>query len=141
MYLRCHFHFLKITFLGTGTSQGIPLIGCQCTICQSPDLKDKRLRSSQPIETDSTTVVIDSGPDFRQQLLRRGSKLDGLVFTHSHKDHIAGMDDIRAFNYLQGNPMDVFASIETQEVIRNEFPYIFADLDYPWNSKNQFAYH
>jgi len=123
---------IRITFLGTGTSQGVPLIGCQCGICLSTDPKDKRLRSSIMIESESTTVVIDSGPDFRQQLLRQDvRKLDALIFTHSHKDHIAGMDDIRAFNYLQGKPVDVFASIETQEVIRNEFPYVFSNSNYP----------
>jgi phosphoribosyl 1,2-cyclic phosphate phosphodiesterase len=123
---------VKITFLGTGTSQGVPIIGCQCLVCVSNDIKDNRLRSSILIETESTTVVIDSGPDFRQQLLRaKVKKLDGLVFTHSHKDHVAGMDDVRAFNFLQGKPVDIFASTETQEVIRNEFPYIFSNLDYP----------
>ncbi len=124
--------YMKITFLGTGTSQGVPLIGCQCKVCLSTDKQDKRLRSSLLIETETTTVVIDSGPDFRQQLLRADvRKLDGLVFTHSHKDHIAGMDDIRAFNYLQGKPVDVFATLETQEIIRNEFPYVFSNLNYP----------
>lgn len=123
---------MKVTFLGTGTSQGIPLIGCQCPVCRSTNEKDKRLRSALLIETATTTVVIDSGPDFRQQLLRAGvRKLDGLVFTHSHKDHIAGMDDIRAFNYLQGKAIDLFASTETQHIIRNEFPYVFSDVDYP----------
>lgn len=123
---------MKITFLGTGTSQGVPIIGCQCAICLSTDARDKRLRSSILIESDTTTVVIDSGPDFRQQMLRADvRKLDGLIFTHSHKDHIAGMDDIRAFNYLQGKPVDVFATIETQQIVKNEFPYVFSDIDYP----------
>jgi len=123
---------VKITFLGTGTSQGVPIIGCQCAICLSTDARDKRLRSSILIESDTTTVVIDSGPDFRQQMLRADvRKLDGLIFTHSHKDHIAGMDDIRAFNYLQGKPVDVFATIETQQIVKNEFPYVFSDIDYP----------
>lgn len=123
---------VKITFLGTGTSQGVPIIGCQCVVCKSEDAKDKRLRSSILIESETTTVVIDSGPDFRQQMLRADvRKLDGLVFTHSHKDHVAGMDDIRAFNYLQGKPVDVYANLATQEVIRNEFPYIFSNTDYP----------
>ena len=123
---------IKITFLGTGTSQGVPLIGCQCNVCLSTDTRDKRLRSSILIESATTTVVIDSGPDFRQQLLRAGvRRLDGLVFTHSHKDHIAGMDDIRAFNYLQGKPVDVYATTATQQIVRNEFPYIFSNTDYP----------
>lgn len=123
---------VKITFLGTGTSQGVPIIGCQCLVCKSSDSKDKRLRSSILIESETSTVVIDSGPDFRQQMLRADvRKLDGLVFTHSHKDHVAGMDDIRAFNFLQGKPVDVYANLATQEVIRSEFPYIFSNTDYP----------
>ena len=91
----------KITFLGTGTSQGVPLIGCDCEVCLSDDARDKRLRTSIMIERGNTVVVIDSGPDFRQQMLReKVKKLDGLIFTHEHKDHIAGMDDIRAFNFI-----------------------------------------
>lgn len=123
---------MKVTFLGTGTSQGVPIIGCQCAICLSTDAKDKRLRTSILIESDTTTVVIDSGPDFRQQLLRADvRKLDGLVFTHSHKDHLAGMDDIRAFNYLQQKPVDIYASTFTQTIIKSEFPYIFSGNNYP----------
>jgi phosphoribosyl 1,2-cyclic phosphate phosphodiesterase len=123
---------LKLTFLGTGTSQGIPLIGCQCPICLSTDSKDKRLRTSVMIQSETTTVVIDSGPDFRQQMLREDvRKLDGLVFTHSHKDHLAGMDDIRAFNYIQKKDMDVYANEETQAMIRNDFAYIFNNNSYP----------
>lgn len=123
---------MKITFLGTGTSQGVPLIGCQCAICRSSDPRDKRLRTSVLIESDTTTVVIDSGPDFRYQLLRADvRKLDALVFTHSHKDHMAGMDDIRAFNYLQGKPVDVYATEFTQSVLRKEFEYVFQNSDYP----------
>lgn len=123
---------IKFTFLGTGTSQGVPIIGCQCPVCRSTDLHDKRLRTSLLIESDTTTVVIDSGPDFRQQLLRADvRKLDGLVFTHSHKDHLAGMDDIRAFNYLQGKAVDVFATEFTQQVIKKEFEYIFSNVNYP----------
>jgi phosphoribosyl 1,2-cyclic phosphate phosphodiesterase len=123
---------LKITFLGTGTSQGVPIIGCPCAICQSTDLKDKRLRTSILIETETTTVVIDSGPDFRQQLLRaKVAKLDGLVFTHSHKDHVAGMDDIRAFNYLQNKPVDVYATEFTQHILKREFEYVFNNTSYP----------
>jgi phosphoribosyl 1,2-cyclic phosphate phosphodiesterase len=123
---------LTITFLGTGTSQGVPIIGCQCAICVSADPRDKRLRSSLLIESETTTVVIDSGPDFRQQLLRADvRKLDGLVFTHSHKDHVAGMDDVRAFNYLHEKPVDIFATIETQKVLEREFAYVFSKDDYP----------
>lgn len=123
---------MKFTFLGTGTSQGVPLIGCKCKICQSKDSKDKRLRSSVMIQSETTTVVIDSGPDFRQQMLRENvCKLDALVFTHSHKDHLAGMDDIRAFNFIQNKDMDLYATIETQDMIRNDFAYIFNNKTYP----------
>ncbi len=123
---------MKLTFLGTGTSQGIPLIGCQCAVCLSKDNSDKRLRTSVMIQSETTTVVIDSGPDFRQQMLRENvRKLDGLVFTHSHKDHLAGMDDIRAFNYIQKKDMDVYANEETQAMIKNDFAYIFTNNSYP----------
>ena len=123
---------MKITFLGTGTSQGVPLIGCQCNVCQSPNSLDKRLRSSLLIESETTTIVIDTGPDFRQQMLRQDvRKLDGVVYTHSHKDHLAGLDDVRAFNFLQEKSMDIFASEETQAQIRAEFAYIFSGANYP----------
>jgi len=123
---------LKITFLGTGTSQGVPVIACPCDVCNSPDERDKRLRCSVMIEENGKVVVIDSGPDFRQQMLRAGVKrLDGLVFTHEHKDHIAGMDDIRAFNFVNQKKVDVYATGLVQEAIRREFPYIFDEVKYP----------
>jgi phosphoribosyl 1,2-cyclic phosphate phosphodiesterase len=123
---------IKVTFLGTGTSQGVPLIGCDCDVCSSPDERDKRLRSSILIESAKTRVVIDSGPDFRQQLLRsRIKSLDAVIFTHEHKDHIAGLDEIRAFNFLSGRHMPVFASPRVQQALRREFAYIFADEKYP----------
>ncbi|HTN18309.1 MAG TPA: MBL fold metallo-hydrolase [Chitinophagaceae bacterium] len=123
---------MRVTFLGSGTSQGVPVICCPCEVCHSADPKDKRLRSSILVETDDTTFVIDSGPDFRYQMLRQDvKKLDAIVFTHGHKDHTAGMDDVRAFNYFQQKEMDVFASLETQEVLRREFQYIFEHANYP----------
>ena len=123
---------MKFTFLGTGTSQGVPMIGCKCAICKSIDLKDKRLRSSLMIESDTHRIVIDSGPDFRQQMLReKVDNLDGIVFTHEHKDHIAGLDDVRAFNYLHKKPIDVFATIQVQQALRREFFYIFNNDNYP----------
>lgn len=123
---------MKITFLGTGTSQGIPLIGCTCAVCTSTDKKNNRLRSSVWIETENTSVVIDSGPDFRYQMLRaKVNKLDAIVFTHGHKDHLAGLDDVRAYNYLQKKPMDVYATAHTQVTIKREFPYIFDEHNYP----------
>jgi phosphoribosyl 1,2-cyclic phosphate phosphodiesterase len=123
---------MRVTFLGSGTSQGVPVISCPCEVCHSSDPRDKRLRSSVLIETDDTTFVIDSGPDFRYQMLRQGvKKLDAIVFTHGHKDHTAGMDDVRAFNYFQQKEMDVYASPETQEILRREFQYIFEHANYP----------
>lgn len=120
------------TFLGTGTSQGVPMIGCTCEICTSENPKDKRLRSSIMVENDSARIVIDSGPDFRQQMLRENvHSLDGVVFTHEHKDHIAGLDDVRAFNYLHKKPMDVYASLRVQDALNREFHYIFSGDTYP----------
>jgi phosphoribosyl 1,2-cyclic phosphate phosphodiesterase len=123
---------LKITFLGTGTSQGVPLIACRCNVCLSDDARDKRLRTSIMIEDEGTTIVIDSGPDFRQQMLRYNvCSLDGLLFTHGHKDHTAGMDDVRAFNYIQNKTIDVYAAIPTQTILKREFQYIFDGTEYP----------
>lgn len=123
---------MRIVFLGTGTSQGVPVIACPCRVCGSDDPNDKRLRSSILIEDHGSVVVIDSGPDFRQQMLvHQVKKLTGLVFTHDHKDHIAGMDDIRAFNFVNKSAVDIYASIPVQESLRREFPYVFEDLKYP----------
>lgn len=123
---------MKITFIGTGTSQGIPLIACPCEVCQSIDNKDKRLRTSIKIEVDNNVFVIDSGPDFRQQMLRSNTKkLDALIFTHEHKDHIAGMDDIRAFNYVSKKNVEIYAVKRVQEALKIEFAYIFSDEKYP----------
>jgi len=122
----------KITFLGTGTSQGVPPIGCQSPVCLSTDLKDKRLRCSILVEYDNTKIVVDTGPDFRQQMLRvNASKLDAVLFTHEHKDHTAGLDDIRPFNFMQEEPMDIYATPWVQEALKKQFDYIFADLKYP----------
>jgi phosphoribosyl 1,2-cyclic phosphate phosphodiesterase len=123
---------LKITFLGTGTSQGVPVIGCRCIGCMSEDKHDKRLRSSILVESGDQVLVIDTGPDFRQQMLRAGvSKLDAVLFTHEHRDHIAGLDDIRAFNYIQKQPMDVFAEERVNRALKSGFPYVFAEKKYP----------
>jgi phosphoribosyl 1,2-cyclic phosphate phosphodiesterase len=123
---------MRITFLGTGTSQGIPLIACSCRVCQSGNKKDKRLRSSILIEDGGKVYVIDTGPDFRYQMLREHvQRLDAVIFTHEHKDHIAGFDDIRAFNYIMKQKMDVYATLRVQGAIRREFAYIFDDIKYP----------
>jgi phosphoribosyl 1,2-cyclic phosphate phosphodiesterase len=123
---------LKLTFLGTGTSQGVPVIACDCEVCQSVDFHDKRLRSSVHIEVDGLSLVIDTGPDFRQQMLReRIKRLDAVIFTHEHKDHTAGLDDIRSFNFLQQMDMPVYASTEVITQLKREFSYIFADHKYP----------
>ena len=123
---------LKITFLGTGTSTGIPMIGCTCAVCTSTNKKDKRLRTSILVESATTTIVVDTTPDFRYQMLRiNNTKLDAVLFTHPHKDHIAGLDDIRAYNFFQQKPMDVYANILTAEALKREFAYVFADKKYP----------
>jgi phosphoribosyl 1,2-cyclic phosphate phosphodiesterase len=123
---------LSITFLGTGTSSGVPMIACECEVCESDDEKDKRLRSSILVQSETTTLVVDTGPDFRSQMLRANVKtLDAVLFTHPHKDHVAGLDDIRAYNYFQQRPMKVYANELTQSVLKKEFSYAFAEFKYP----------
>lgn len=123
---------IKVTFLGTGTSQGVPLIACDCEVCRSSDHKDKRLRSSILVESGATRIVIDSGPDFRQQLLREKIRaLDAVVFTHEHKDHIAGLDEVKAFNFLYQKKMPVYATSRVQTALKREFAYIFSEEKYP----------
>lgn len=123
---------MKITFLGTGTSQGVPVIGCGCRVCKSVDERDKRLRSSVLVEHEDQLVVIDTGPDFRQQMIRAGlRKLNAVLYTHEHRDHISGLDDIRAFNYLQKSPMDVYGEERVMRALNSGFPYVFAEKKYP----------
>ena len=123
---------LKITFLGTGTSSGVPLIGCDCAVCTSVDPKDNRLRSSILVESATTTLVVDTGPDFRYQMLReKVKKLDAVVFTHPHRDHMAGLDDVRAYNFFQKMPIDIYADSLMESAIRRDFYYAFADTRYP----------
>lgn len=123
---------LTITFLGTGTSQGVPVIACNCRVCTSADPRDNRLRTSLLVASAHTVFAIDSGPDFRQQMLdNKVQQLDAIVFTHEHKDHVAGMDDVRAFNYLQQKPMDVYATLWVQQALKREFYYVFNGDDYP----------
>ena len=123
---------LTITFLGTGTSSGVPMIACDCDVCISTNPKDNRLRSSILVQSATTSFIIDTTPDFRQQMLRiNNRKLDAVLFTHPHKDHIEGLDDIRAYNYFQQKPMDVYANSLTTEALIREFAYAFSEKKYP----------
>ena len=123
---------LTITFLGTGTSSGVPMIACDCEVCRSADKKDNRLRSSIMVQSATTTIIVDTTPDFRFQMLREGvKKIDAVLFTHPHKDHVAGLDDIKAFNYFQQKAIDVYANKLTQTALKSEFHYIFASHKYP----------
>ena len=123
---------MKLTFLGTGTSQGVPVIACDCSVCISPDSRDKRLRSSVMITINNLNYLIDCGPDFRQQMLREKIQdIRAILFTHEHKDHIAGMDDVRAFNFKHQKDMDVYCDFNVQKALLREFPYVFSDNKYP----------
>jgi len=123
---------LIITFLGTGHSQGIPVIACDCPVCQSDNPLDKRLRTSVHIQHNDTSIVVDTGPDFRQQVLRENiTKLDAIIYTHQHKDHIAGLDDVRSFNFKQKKPMPLYGNEDTLEQIKKDFYYAFEENKYP----------
>ena len=117
---------MRVTFLGTGTSHGVPMIGCDCGVCRSSDPRDTRLRPSIAVQTGSTTVLVDAGPDLRMQALRHDlRRLDAIVFTHGHADHILGMDDVRRFNWLMKAPMPCYADARTLDDIRKTFHYVF----------------
>ncbi len=121
-----------VTFLGTGTSQGVPVIACKCPVCTSVDYQDARLRSSIHIHWDDASLVVDTGPDFRLQILReRITKVDAVLYTHAHKDHTAGMDDIRSFNFKHDMDMPIYAQMSVIEQLKKEFAYVFAEKKYP----------
>ena len=128
----------KLIFLGTGTSQGVPMIGCRCDVCKSSDPRDKRLRASVFIEYEGQKILVDAGPDFRQQMLREDiCSVDAILLTHNHKDHTGGLDDIRAFNYLEKKATDIYCEKYVEESLRKEYSYAFAEVKYPgapeWN--------
>ena len=123
---------MKITFLGTGTSQGVPVVACPCDVCLSDDIRDKRTRTSVLLELGDSNVVVDTGPDFRAQMLKANVKhLEAVLFTHAHKDHTAGLDDIRPFNFMQNMDMPIYAESEVINVLKREFAYAFAENKYP----------
>lgn len=123
---------IKIEFLGTGTSQGVPVVACDCPVCRSENSKDKRLRSALFIEVNGDKLVIDAGPDFRQQMLRIGLRqLNGILLTHEHTDHIFGLDDIRAFNWVQKHATDIYAEKRVQMAVKRVFDYVFEKNKYP----------
>jgi phosphoribosyl 1,2-cyclic phosphate phosphodiesterase len=123
---------LIATFLGTGTSQGVPVIGCTCSVCSSLDYRDNRLRTSLHIQTKNNSLIIDTGPDFRQQMLRERIKsVQALLFTHAHRDHTAGLDDIRAYNFMQQQDIPLYAQAQVIDQLKKEYSYIFADHKYP----------
>lgn len=122
----------RLQFLGTGTSQGVPIIGCECEVCQSTDSRDKRLRASVLVEWDGMNILVDAGPDFRYQMLRAGVRhLDAILLTHNHKDHTGGLDDIRAFNYLEKKPVQIYCEKYVEDSLRKEYSYAFAENKYP----------
>ncbi len=123
---------MEITLLGTGTSQGIPVIACSCAVCNSKDEKDKRLRTSALVKSENTTICIDAGPDFRQQMLKENVKyLDAVLITHNHKDHTGGLDDVRAYNWVHKTPMEVYARKDAIRSLKSDYSYAFEEFKYP----------
>ncbi len=123
---------VKLTFLGTGTSQGVPIIGCQCPVCQSADGQDKRLRASAFVQMEGLSILVDAGPDFRYQMLRADIRhLDAILLTHNHKDHTGGLDDVRSFNYIDKKAAEIFCEEKVLKTLRNDYAYAFAEHKYP----------
>ena len=123
---------MRLTFLGTGTSQGVPVIACRCSVCRSSDERDTRLRTSALLSVGDKNILFDIGPDFRQQMLREQvDHIDAILITHAHRDHVAGLDDIRSFNYVQRRKMDVFLNAEARVAIERDYHYIFEPHEYP----------
>lgn len=124
---------MKLTFLGTGTSQGVPVIACRCRVCRSVDERDRRLRTSALLTTDDGKhILFDIGPDFRQQMLRQKvESLDAIMVTHAHRDHVAGLDDVRSFNYVQHKNMDVYLNAIAKHALMRDYGYIFEHHEYP----------
>ncbi|MBP3740375.1 MAG: MBL fold metallo-hydrolase [Bacteroidales bacterium] len=123
---------MRLTFLGTGTSQGVPVIACHCRVCRSGDSRDRRLRTSALLEVEGRNILFDIGPDFRQQMLREDvGRLDAILITHAHRDHVGGLDDIRSFNYVQHSKMDVYLNAEARFAIERDYHYIFEPHQYP----------
>ncbi len=130
---------MEVTFLGTGTSGGVPLIGCQCEVCKSSDPRDNRLRTSILIRTNDLTIAVDCGPDFRQQMLRDDVRhLDAIIMTHQHKDHTGGLDDVRAFNFITKKAIDIYCDYATELGIKDQYSYVFTETDYPYLPKMNF---
>ena len=121
----------KLIFLGTGTSQGVPVIGCNCLICNSINKKDKRLRSSVILQLGKTNILIDSGPDFRYQILKNKIKnIDAVLYTHEHRDHVAGIDDLRSFYYLNKEPINMYMSSKVLNALKKDYSYLFSSKEY-----------